>query len=403
MKNNAFTLVELLAVIAILAIIALIAVPIVINIINDSKEASAKDSINLYGRAIENAVADYFVKYPRKNEVTYEELEQEKMIEYKGNKVKCDFIHIADRKVYLSDCKVNDNEINYYYGPKEKNMLGERTNDDSNIFFINTGIKNSLISNFTIHTNGKTVPSGYKSKDCSLDQDRSVVCYWKEDPSNAGYYDMHIAADGEIYTPYNSASLFKDFGREKLTELNLTGLNTKYTIKMTGMFRNVGYEKMTTLNLGDKFDTSNVISMKGMFYGAASKNLQTINLGDKFDTSNVTDMGMMFSGMGQESVNMTELRLGDKFDTSNVTDMEFMFYGLGTASLNKLYLGKKFILPDDYSITPAIFGSCGIQNNTMRVYVASQTVKDNIKNLPTSGNDVPYLWQEDDNIIVVQQ
>ena len=46
--NKGFTLIELLAVIVILAIIALIATPIILNIIEDSKEQSAKSSANLY-------------------------------------------------------------------------------------------------------------------------------------------------------------------------------------------------------------------------------------------------------------------------------------------------------------------------------------------------------------------
>ena len=54
--KKGFTLIELLAVIVILAIIALIATPIVLNIINDSKENSNKRSIELYGKAVEQAV-----------------------------------------------------------------------------------------------------------------------------------------------------------------------------------------------------------------------------------------------------------------------------------------------------------------------------------------------------------
>ena len=50
-KKKGFTLVELLAVIVILAIISLIAVPIVLDIINNSKENSKKESIELYGKA----------------------------------------------------------------------------------------------------------------------------------------------------------------------------------------------------------------------------------------------------------------------------------------------------------------------------------------------------------------
>ena len=45
LNNKGFTLIELLAVIVILAIIALIAVPIVIQIIDDTKTSSEKESV----------------------------------------------------------------------------------------------------------------------------------------------------------------------------------------------------------------------------------------------------------------------------------------------------------------------------------------------------------------------
>ena len=48
MRKRGFTLIELLAVVVILAIVALIATPIVINIINDSKISSEKESIKIY-------------------------------------------------------------------------------------------------------------------------------------------------------------------------------------------------------------------------------------------------------------------------------------------------------------------------------------------------------------------
>ena len=57
MKNKGFTLIELLAVIVILAIIALIATPIILGIIKDSKEESNKRSVDMYAKAIENAIA----------------------------------------------------------------------------------------------------------------------------------------------------------------------------------------------------------------------------------------------------------------------------------------------------------------------------------------------------------
>ena len=67
MKKNAFTLIELLAVIVILAIIALIAVPIVLNIINDSKKSSDKQSVELYIDTVEKAISRKQLSSPNFN------------------------------------------------------------------------------------------------------------------------------------------------------------------------------------------------------------------------------------------------------------------------------------------------------------------------------------------------
>lgn len=53
-KKNGFTLIELLAIIVILAIIAVITVPIILNIIDDAKKGSIKDSAYGYKDAINN-------------------------------------------------------------------------------------------------------------------------------------------------------------------------------------------------------------------------------------------------------------------------------------------------------------------------------------------------------------
>ena len=67
MNRKAFTLIELLAVIVILAIIALIAVPIVLNIIDDSKKSSQKESIKLYLDTVEKAIAKRQMEKPMFN------------------------------------------------------------------------------------------------------------------------------------------------------------------------------------------------------------------------------------------------------------------------------------------------------------------------------------------------
>ena len=56
MRNKkGFTLIELLAVIVILAIIAVIATPIILGIVNDAREDARLRSVELYGKALEQA------------------------------------------------------------------------------------------------------------------------------------------------------------------------------------------------------------------------------------------------------------------------------------------------------------------------------------------------------------
>ena len=115
MKEKGFTLIELLAVIVILAIIALIATPIILNIIDDSKNSSDKRSIELYAKAIENAVGNYQLKNAQDKDITLEKISE--YIEYKGNKVECEITEIyEDGTIYLDKCKIDNKEVEYTYG-----------------------------------------------------------------------------------------------------------------------------------------------------------------------------------------------------------------------------------------------------------------------------------------------
>ena len=154
MKKNGFTLIELLAVIVILAIIALIAVPIVLNIIDNSKETSNKRSIDMYAKAIENSiikdmaskngkVKSGIFKTDSKNYnklLDSNDIDSGYTIDYKGNKVYCDYIEITqDGKIYLSKCRVGsvssdyvmDNETYYSVGNiKSGNLTDVSGNDE---------------------------------------------------------------------------------------------------------------------------------------------------------------------------------------------------------------------------------------------------------------------------------
>jgi len=122
MKEKGFTLIELLAVIVILAIIALIAVPIILNIIEDSKNSSNKRSIELYAKAIENAIGQYQLKNSQDTEITLEKIDT--YIEYKGNKVECETTEInEDGTIYLDKCKIDNKEVEYSYGEKKDKTI----------------------------------------------------------------------------------------------------------------------------------------------------------------------------------------------------------------------------------------------------------------------------------------
>ena len=138
MKNKGFTLIELLAVIVILAIIALIAVPIILNIIGDAKNESDKRSIELYGNAVKNAVAKVQLDG---TEVTPGLLDEEFLskVEYDGSEVNCKITRLnTDGTIYLDECTVNGNAVDYKYGvarwyyswTTDNNHIGDALPDD---------------------------------------------------------------------------------------------------------------------------------------------------------------------------------------------------------------------------------------------------------------------------------
>ena len=132
--RKGFTLIELLAVIVILAIIALIAVPIVLHIIEDSKKSSQEESIKMYGKAIEDAVANYLLINPNDKDITLAKIE--KYINYSGERVECTDTKIyPNGKIYLGKCSVGGTEVTYTYGEKEKTLctlVKKNGNEDIN-------------------------------------------------------------------------------------------------------------------------------------------------------------------------------------------------------------------------------------------------------------------------------
>ena len=260
----------------------------------------------------------------------------------------------------------------------------ELTENDG--FLTDNGVARKYIKEINFNTNNE-VPSSYDvSWDVSEIQDGSVMAYASGNETSG--YNVTIVADGEIYMPENSTSLFQLCGyKEDLPEyeIYLTGINTSkvknmhntfcqfgyYSMtslelgddfdisnvsNMEGMFGYCGYNKMESLNLGNSFDTSNVENMTSMFWNCGYSAMVTLNLGNNFNTSNVSNMEGMFGSCGYNA--MTNLNLGDKFDTSNVTNMERMFSNCGYNAMTNLNLGDKF---DTSNVTNMglMFENCG--------------------------------------------
>ncbi|EAG0756696.1 BspA family leucine-rich repeat surface protein [Listeria monocytogenes] len=114
-------------------------------------------------------------------------------------------------------------------------------------------------------------------------------------------------------------------GCNSLEELDLSNFDTSSVTNMSGMF---GYcESLEKLNVSH-LDTSSVTDMNAMFYGCTS--LEALDVSN-FDTSSVTDMRAMFAD--NEKLEKLDLRT---FDTSSVTNMGTMFKDC--TALKSLYL-----------------------------------------------------------------
>ncbi|HAC3654665.1 TPA_asm: BspA family leucine-rich repeat surface protein [Listeria monocytogenes] len=111
----------------------------------------------------------------------------------------------------------------------------------------------------------------------------------------------------------------------KLTELDVSGLDTSAVTNMKNMFG--GCNSLEELDLSN-FDTSSVTNMSGMF--GYCESLEKLNV-SHLDTSSVTDMRAMFA----DNEKLEKLDLST-FDTSSVTNMGTMFKDC--TALKSLYL-----------------------------------------------------------------
>ena len=125
--KKGFTLVELLAVLTILAIVALIAIPMTINIINDSREAAAKRSIENYMTAVNLAIASHNAKEDNEVDNTSCSIRKDGNLDCGGIIVKVD---VKNTKPTGGIVVIKDYEVYNYYGV----VMGSKTyNIDTNV------------------------------------------------------------------------------------------------------------------------------------------------------------------------------------------------------------------------------------------------------------------------------
>ena len=196
-KENAFTLIELIATIVIMAIIALIVTPLVMTIIRKARISADKRSIDAYGRSIELAIAGYLLD-TGKFATSIDEL----TIEYSGNKVECETTQInPDSSVYLSNCKVNNREVtNYTYGTDkspsyESYQVGDHVSYNNIDFYV---IKDSGAKEATVTLlKSETLSAEEINQLGKLDAGCSD-CYWYRANDDQGNYNNDVNNDRGI-------------------------------------------------------------------------------------------------------------------------------------------------------------------------------------------------------------
>ena len=121
--KKGFTLIELLAVIVILALVALITIPVILNVIEKSKVKTYQRSIDSYAGAVNKAIAEYILDHEKdtSKNLTYNDIKN--YIKYEGNKVECNINIYKDNTIYLENCKVNDESIDYTYGVYQEPLI----------------------------------------------------------------------------------------------------------------------------------------------------------------------------------------------------------------------------------------------------------------------------------------
>ena len=221
MKRNkkAFTLIELVSVLVILAILALIVTPLVLNIIKKARVAADKRSIDVYGRSIELAIADYLLENG-----TFPTSIDQLTIEYTGDRVVCSTTQLnSDSSVYLAECTVNNRTVTgYAYGTDKSPTyqaysIGDEIKYNGVDYYVikNSGIKESSVTLLKAEPLTTEEVNQYGGVGT---QNNHVNMYLTNNPNEA-YYQAAYDLNGYGGMAYYSSSTCGQSGNSGCTNL----------------------------------------------------------------------------------------------------------------------------------------------------------------------------------------
>ncbi|EAF1189685.1 BspA family leucine-rich repeat surface protein [Listeria monocytogenes] len=176
----------------------------------------------------------------------------------------------------------------------------------------------TLTGNFVYYFRGTVFPllESVRIEQCNLSGVTSFARAFEGDSESESPLEKVIIRDND----YPETPSLTDISRmfvlcRKLSELDVSGLNTSSVTNMSTVFSNTNSLKELDIS---NFDTSSVTDMSYMFSYCTS--LEELDL-STFDTSSVTNMYCMLNGLHVKKLDLSN------FDTSSVTNMQQMFYG----------------------------------------------------------------------------
>ncbi|CCO64625.1 Conserved domain protein [Listeria monocytogenes serotype 4b str. LL195] len=176
----------------------------------------------------------------------------------------------------------------------------------------------TLTGDFVYYFRGTVFPvlESVRIEQCNLSGVTSFARAFEGDSVSDSPLEKVIIRDND----YPETPSLTDISRmftlcRKLSELDVSGLNTSSVTNMYAAFSNTNSLKELDIS---NFDTSSVTDMSYMFSYCTS--LEELDL-STFDTSSVTNMYCMLNGLHLKKLDVSN------FDTSSVTNMQLMFYG----------------------------------------------------------------------------